>query len=143
MRRLLLLIPLLLPPAFAHDLELTAQPAGAAVLVRARYGASEPAAFVRISVYAPSAPKSEFQSGNADRNGVFSFVPDARGAWRVAADDEMGHRVETVVAVNETGAAASAAAAPVFWRGLAGASLILALTGLYYGWSARRARRGG
>jgi nickel transport protein len=42
-----------------------------------------------------------FQSGRTDRNGRFCFFPDAPGDWKVVVDDEMGHRLEVRVPVNE------------------------------------------
>ncbi len=68
------------------------------------YVSGEPMAYVKIKVFGPGDEKMEFQNGRADRQGVFAFVPDKPGPWRVEAQDEEGHKAvaETVVA-SETG----------------------------------------
>ncbi|MBK7926884.1 MAG: hypothetical protein IPJ98_05130 [Bryobacterales bacterium] len=128
-------------PGFAHELEATAALTPPAVVVRARYGGSEPVAFVKVQVLAPQGSPVEYQNGLTDRNGQFSFVPDGPGAWRVLVDDEEGHRRELTVSVPSPfeGAAANAAPAPDRWmRVLTGLSLMVGLTGFLYGWKSRR-----
>lgn len=126
---------------FAHGLEATATLTPPAVVVRARYGGSEPVAFVKVRVLAPQGSPVEYQNGLTDRNGQFSFVPDGPGAWRVLVDDEEGHRRELTVSVPSPfeGSAASAPPAPDRWlRVLTGLSLMVGLTGFLYGWKRRR-----
>jgi nickel transport protein len=58
------------------------------------YSTGEPMAFAKIKVYPPSgiAGNVEALVSISDRNGVFCFVPDEDGDWRVDAEDGMGHK---------------------------------------------------
>jgi nickel transport protein len=126
--------------AAAHDLEASVTLSAPAVIVRASYGGSDPVAFAKVQVFAPS-NSNEYQTGVTDRRGYFSFVPDDGGTWKVVVDDEEGHRREVVVEVPRelpAGAVAGSGGASRVERGLLGLALIFGLTGFWYGWKARR-----
>ena len=87
------------PVALAHDLDVRTQLAAPAVIARASYAGTEPAAFAKVLVYSPASAQTPYQSGNADKHGTFSFVPDTAGRWRISVDDEMGHVSNATVEV--------------------------------------------
>jgi nickel transport protein len=135
------LVLLLMPGLVAHELEATASFAPPAVVIRAAYGGSEPLAFAKVQVFAPSSPSQEFQTGVTDRRGYFSFLPDGPGAWRVVVDDEEGHRREVPVTVPQRFPANSGAgfySTSRLERALLGLALIFGATGFLYGFKARR-----
>lgn len=136
-----ILLVLLLPISMSgHELETTMTLAPPAVVVRAKYGGSDPVAFAKVQVLSPGPSRSEYQNGLTDRNGRFSFVPDGPGAWLVVVDDEEGHRREITVEVPSpfSEGAPTVAVAPERWmRVLTGLSLLAGLTGLLYGWKSR------
>lgn len=134
MKRLWLLFPAAL---FAHDLQVSWQRSGAAVIVENRYAGSEAAAYAAVEVFSPADAKQEFQNGRTDALGRFSFVPDREGEWRYVVDDEIGHRVEVKIPVGEASFQSSGVRSP--WLTLAaGLGVIAGLTGVLYGWKARR-----
>ena len=127
--------------AFAHELSVTTRVAGPSVILCATYAGSDPVPFAKVQVYAPTAlPAKEFQAANTDRRGCFSFVPDGVGLWRVIVDDELGHRREVSVDIT------ALASQPVesqgnpsrIERALLGISLLIGLTGFWYGYQANR-----
>ncbi len=130
-----------------------------AEVVRFFYIGGEPMAYATIKVFRPAGGKAgnqtEYQTGFADEEGRFAFVPNAPGNWRVEASDGMGHRAEAVVPRNVGGAdavpmsstpsgeGASAGNGVVMaWKAALGLSLILNLA-LLAQWAVRRARRDG
>lgn len=135
--RLLALIVMGGLAAPAHDLVLTAERTGSAIVVRAAYAGTEACPFAGIEVYSPAGPKVEHQNGRTDRTGRFAFLPDQPGTWRVVVDDELGHRVELQVPVTEGGNLPLNGTQPVWQKALTGAALILGLTGAWYGWQRR------
>jgi nickel transport protein len=134
MRRLWLLIPATLA---AHDLQVTWQRSGSAVIVENRYAGTEAAAYAAVEVFSPGDAKQEFQNGRTDALGRFSFVPDREGDWKYVVDDEIGHRVETTIPVGDASFRSSSVRSP--WLTLlAGLGVIVGVTGVLYGWKARR-----
>ena len=134
MRGLLLLIPATLA---AHDLQVTFQRSGSAVIVENRYAGTEAAAYAAVEVFSPNGATQEFQNGRTDALGRFSFVPDRDGEWRYVVDDEIGHRVEMKIPVGDASFQSSGVRSP--WLTLlAGLGIIVGVTGGLYGWKARR-----
>ncbi len=135
---LLLLLPALLA---AHDLTSTVTLAAPAVIVRSVYGGSEPVAFAKVEVFAPGTGSTQHQAGSTDRRGVFSFVPDVPGVWRVVVDDEEGHRAESSVEVPadfSAGAVTVGAQPSRVERAMLGVALIIGATGFLYGFKSRK-----
>jgi nickel transport protein len=127
--------------AFAHELDVAVQLSAPAAILRATYANSDPAPFAKIQVFTPA--KQEFQAGNTDRRGYFSFIPEGPGEWHVIVDDEMGHRKDVAVTVPArfTGASSTAAANPDagnrLERTLLGIALLIGATGFWYGFKSR------
>jgi nickel transport protein len=131
-------ILLLALAAGAHELELEIAPGSPAVVVRAKYGGTEPVPFAKVQVFAPGGTR-EFQTGRTDQQGRFVFAPAEAGAWRVVVDDELGHRVERTVDVSAGSAGVPVRGAASRWeRLLAGLGLLAGAAGFGYGWSSRR-----
>ena len=120
------------PMLAAHGLGVGVEIADQTVIVRSRYAdGAVPDADVRV--YAPGEPDDRpFQSGRTDRGGVFSFVPNAAGAWRVFVDDGMGHYNEVEVTVGAAAPLDSEPFSPPLLR-LAAAAVALAAGGFYLG----------
>lgn len=71
-----------------------------AMAIRFSYAGGEPMSYVEAKVFGPqSSPDVEFQNGRTDARGVFAFVPDRPGAWRVEAWDVLGHKGSITVAI--------------------------------------------
>jgi nickel transport protein len=89
---------LLFPMAlFGHGVEVSEKTGGdrdAVRVIRFGYTTGEAMSYARVFVYPPSSPTGEILQGTTDRNGVFCFLPDERGEWRLVAEDGMGHRGE-------------------------------------------------
>ena len=83
---------------YAHGVRSIVDQGG--IVVIAQYDNGEPMSYARVEISAPGA-RLTFQSGGTDRNGRFCFFPDTPGDWKVVVDDEMGHRLEVIVPVNE------------------------------------------
>lgn len=134
----------LAPGAAAHDLAIRTELAPPAVVARALYGESEPAAFVKVTIHGPGAAAKVHQTGHADAQGFFCFRPAGPGEWRITVDDEMGHVQQATVKVPEP--FLPAVTPPVvetgpsrLTRAAAGLSLLVGLAGFWYGYRARRA----
>ena len=132
--------------ASAHALRAAEIPQGQAVVMQFAYSTGEVPAYANVEVYGPADTGMEFQNGRTDAQGLFAFVPNAPGQWRVIMADNMGHRVvhETTVAENG-GAAPTADAATDAWgrfatplRALLGVSLLLNLGTMSVLWRQRR-----
>lgn len=138
---------LCLPFAFAawgsaHELEIEIQLAPPAVVAKASYGGTEAVPFAAVQVTPPEG-KDPWPASKTDRRGYFSFVPDRAGTWKIAVDDEMGHRAESAFVIPERfseSRTVQSAGASRGERALTGIALMLGLTGILYGW---RARKGG
>ena len=134
----------LLPsPLFAHGVKGTVKEGG--LVVTAQYDTGEAMSYARVKILAPGA-KLTFQSGRTDRNGRFCFFPDAPGDWKVVVDDEMGHRLEVIVPVNEAkelktdkqagGSAESSLSR--YEKALMGLSIIFGISGIFFWWKGKR-----
>ena len=92
---IILMLPALL---YAHGVEGTVQSGG--LVVTAQYDTGEAMSYAKVTILAPGT-KLSFQSGRTDRNGRFCFFPDTAGEWLVVVDDEIGHRLEVDIPVDE------------------------------------------
>lgn len=122
----------------AHDLQVTWQPSGQAIIVRSAYAGTESCVFASVQIFSPSNSKTEFQNARTDANGMFSFIPHQPGQWRIIIDDEIGHRVEKTIEWTGGPSATPGGAQPTWQKMITGVALIIGLTGFLYGWKARR-----
>ena len=86
-----------------------------AVGVEVRYDDTKPMRYSEAKVFSPLDKETEFQQGFTDRNGRFTFFPDATGIWRVVVDDGMGHVVSEDIEIKE-GLKLASESAPRFTR---------------------------
>lgn len=84
---------------YSHGVASKVDPGG--IAVKAEYSTGEPMSYAKVKIDAPGGEHT-FQSGRTDRNGRFCFFPDVQGEWKMIVDDEMGHRLEVKVPVDET-----------------------------------------
>jgi nickel transport protein len=145
-KRMILIVTLafLLPsPLFAHGVKGTVKVGG--LVINAQYDTGEAMSYARVKISAPGA-KLTFQSGRTDRNGRFCFFPDTPGDWKVVVDDEMGHRLEVTVPVNEhlvreedtQSAKARQSALSRYEKALMGISIIFGLSGFFFWWKGKK-----
>ena len=125
--------------AFAHGVEGKVGAGG--VVVAAHYDSGEPMSYAKVKIVAPKG-QLFFQSGRTDRNGRFCFVPDLAGNWKVVIDDEMGHRLEVKVPVDEKlvlqegwdNRGPQEVGTSTFGKAAMGVSIIFGLCGLFLWW---------
>jgi nickel transport protein len=97
-------------------------------------------AFAKIKMYPPSTMERNVESlvSITDRNGMFSFIPDEEGEWRVDIEDGMGHKGSiTVNAGTPTGGAEAASTGssgklPLSVSIILGLSLMLNIFALWF-----------
>jgi nickel transport protein len=92
-----------------------------------------------------------FQTGRADRNGLFLFLPDQPGDWKVIARDGMGHRLAVKPIIDEgmnpnktggqTDGAVDGGFLPRYEKAFMGLSLIFGISGVFFWWRCRRLYR--
>jgi nickel transport protein len=110
-------------------------------IVYFKYSTGEPVSFAKIKIFPPSTRDRNVESlvSITDRNGIFCFIPDEEGEWRVDMEDGMGHKgsipvnaaaVQDSVAGGETPAAG--AGAPLVFNIALGLSLLVNIFGVWY-----------
>lgn len=115
------------------------------IVVSAMYDTGESMDYARVTISAPDA-KLKFQSGRTDRNGRFCFFPDVSGNWKVVVDDEMGHRLEVNVPVDEAMVLRATHENVNSGRGfltryvkaVIGVSIIFGISGILFWWKGRK-----
>ncbi|WP_239060934.1 DUF4198 domain-containing protein [Desulfovibrio sp. JC022] len=73
-----------------------------AVTFKSGFSSGDPIAYGEVLIYAPENTEVEFQNGRTDKNGVFSFLPDRAGIWKVEVDGGLGHKLMFDVEVAES-----------------------------------------
>jgi len=131
---------------YAHGVQGSVENGG--LVVTAEYDTGEAMSYAKVAISAPET-KLTFQSGRTDRNGRFCFFPDIPGEWTVVIDDEMGHRLEVEVPVDE----ALALPAPQededagqgylnrYEKAVMGVSIIFGISGILFWWKGQRLYR--
>lgn len=74
---------------FAHEVNYQVKGAQG-VCVSFFFAGREPMDYAEIEVYAPE-EKIPFQKARTDRNGIFCFMPDKKGVWKVIAKGTTEH----------------------------------------------------
>lgn len=132
-------------PFFTHAHGVKGEVASGGIVVTAEYDTGEPMSYARAKILAPAA-KLTFQSGRTDRNGRFCFFPDIPGEWKVVVDDEMGHKLEVPVSVNEAKQlktdkkAEGLTNSPLsrYERAIMGICIIFGICGVFFWWRGKR-----
>jgi hypothetical protein len=124
-------------------------------VVSAPYSPTQTLVDASVSIYSPADPDNVWQTGRTDKNGNFALVPDAEGEWMIVIDDQKGHMKTTTVdfasdlPVNKTvteysgteSAELSDNRLSNIYKIIIGLSLIIGITGFFYGLKARQARK--
>ncbi|MDR2098259.1 MAG: DUF4198 domain-containing protein [Spirochaetaceae bacterium] len=107
-----------------------------------KYSTGEPASFAKIKIFPPSTAERNVESlvSITDRNGIFCFIPDEEGEWRVDMEDGMGHKGSIIVnaaavqteADGDSGVAETGGRAPLLFNILLGLSLLANIFGIWY-----------
>ncbi|MDR1363612.1 MAG: DUF4198 domain-containing protein [Spirochaetaceae bacterium] len=106
-----------------------------------KYSTGEPVSFAKIKIYPPSTRDKNVESlvSITDRNGIFCFVPDETGEWRVDMEDGMGHKgsisiaagLEDTVASAEDENKLAASRIPLIFNIVLGLSLLANIFGFW------------
>lgn len=139
---------------FCHELQVLINLRPPFVSVHSQYGENEFCSYADVSIFGPKSDITEFQTGNADANGNFSFLPDRPGVWTIKVDDGLGHAKRASVEVDDSffsdqqkGINSNAASGktdrfaekiPVYLKAVFGLSLIFGITGILYWIKAHR-----
>lgn len=75
-----------------------------AISFKSGFSSGEPIAYGEVLIYSPADSEVEYQNGRTDRNGVFTFLPDRAGIWKVEVDGGLGHKLMFDVTVSEPSA---------------------------------------
>jgi hypothetical protein len=126
------------------------------ITVNSYFSKTSPVSNAIVEIFAPG-EQQHFQTGRTDKAGNFSFLPVVSGEWIVTVDDQAGHRGRIIVTVpdgffshdenneivmenemHHTHIHEHEHGLPVFSRILTGLSLIFGITGIIYGFRARK-----
>ena len=141
-----LLITAFMLPQLLHAHGVTSKIDTGGIVVSAMYDTGESMDYARVTISAPGATLN-FQSGRTDRNGRFCFYPDVSGNWKVVVDDEMGHRLEVNVFVdqamgfqtNRENEKAEPGDLNRWQKAITGVSIIFGISGILFWWRGRKA----
>ena len=138
----------LLSPALLCAHGVTGKTGTGGIVVSAMYDTGEAMDYAKVTILAPDA-NLKFQSGRTDRNGRFCFFPDVSGDWKVVVDDEMGHRLEVHITVDEAMAfranPENTNARPGFLtqceKAVMGVSIIFGISGILFWWKGKKTKK--
>lgn len=102
--------------AWAHGVAYEMVETSPTVTFKAGFSSGDPIAYGQVLIYAPDNAEVEFQNGRTDKNGVFSFLPDSPGIWKVEVDGGLGHKLffdVTVADSNQSGLATQKEESPL------------------------------
>ena len=139
---------ILVTGGFRNGIEVEFTASTPVVMATCTHSEDEPVIGAECVLFTPAGENKEFQRGYTDTNGVFSFIPDVAGDWKLVVDDGHGHRKEATVNVTEaffneaTATPGTAkllrygsggfAALPLWMKAVWGLSLIFGMAGLFY-----------
>jgi nickel transport protein len=114
------------------------------------YSDNEPLSYAEVFVFGPQDLKVEYQNGRTDQKGRFSIYPTIQGAWRIEANDGMGHKEVAIIEVQQemidkatsenmqVMAIGNSNPPSIFLKAVTGLSLILNLFLIIYIWKNRK-----
>jgi nickel transport protein len=114
------------------------------------YSDNEPMSYAEVFVFGPQDLKTEYQNGRTDQKGRFSIYPTIQGAWRIEANDGMGHKEVAIIEVQQemidkatsdnmqVMAIGNSKPPSIFLKAITGLSLILNLFLIIYIWKTRK-----
>ena len=77
----------------AHGVSYEMVETSPAVSFKSAFSSGEPIAYGEVLIYSPSDSEVEYQNGRTDKHGVFTFLPDQPGTWKVEVDGGLGHKL--------------------------------------------------
>ncbi|WP_320169517.1 hypothetical protein [Maridesulfovibrio sp.] len=80
-------------PCHAHGVSYEIIDTTPAISFKSGFSSGEPIAYGEVTIYSPDDREVEFQNGRTDKNGVFSFMPDRPGVWKIEVLGGMGHKL--------------------------------------------------
>lgn len=86
--------------SWAHGVSYEMVETSPAVTFRSGFSSGEPIAYGEVLIYSPDDSEVEFQNGRTDKNGVFSFLPDRPGIWKIEVKGGLGHKLMFEVQVD-------------------------------------------
>lgn len=87
----------------AHGVSYEMIESSPAVTFKSGFSSGEPISYGEVLIYSPADREVEYQNGRTDRNGVFSFLPDRAGIWKVEVEGGLGHKLMFDVPVSAAG----------------------------------------
>jgi len=141
--------------ALAHGVTVDISIEGGVVIIGASYSPAQPLVAASVSIHSPAEPENEWQTGRTDKTGHFAFVPDARGEWSIVIDDQKGHMEKATVVFTpdlpeKSEITEETVTKPVDPAGnglntshkiVIGLSLLIGITGLFYGLKVRQEQK--
>jgi len=124
------------PRAF-HGIHVEVSARSGIHVARAYYEGGGPVVNGDVTIMPPGSEEA-WQTGRTDPSGRFAFFPDAPGTWIVQVDDGGGHRTRATFEVGAGGVTAGPEGESGLWRLLTGLGLMAGITGVAYGYTARR-----
>ncbi len=89
--------------SWAHGVSYEMVETSPAITFRSAFSSGEPIAYGEIMIYSPENSEVEYQNGRTDKNGVFSFLPDQKGIWKIEVNGGLGHKLMFDVEVSADG----------------------------------------
>jgi nickel transport protein len=91
---------LLLHPAVCCSHGVSGTVGSGGIVIKAEYSNGMPMSYAEIVISAPDT-KLPFVTGWTDRNGRFCFFPDINGLYHAAISDELGHKLEMGIPIDQ------------------------------------------
>jgi nickel transport protein len=70
------------------------------LIIKAEYDDGTVMSYAEVLIFSPDDKTIEYQNGRTDKNGIFAFVPDKPGNWRIKVNDGMGHGIVKEITVD-------------------------------------------
>lgn len=70
------------------------------IALQASYDSGQPIPHAKVLVYAPGKSESDHESAS-DGNGVFCFLPDKAGEWKIEMSDRLGHGIRVSLNIDK------------------------------------------
>lgn len=105
MEKLPVLLPFLLfltGTAPFHGLNVEVEEGAPSIIATCTYSGGIPVKCAEVTIFSPAEDETAFQNGHTDQRGIFAFVPDEDGTWKMIVDDGMGHREEVEIVITRS-----------------------------------------
>jgi len=129
-------------PLYAHGIKYSLNSGG--IVIHASFDNNQPAGRLFVAVFAPGS-SDKFQTGKTDLNGRFVFFPDRAGDWNAVVFDQMGHRLEIKIPVNEgmkVEKKMGEHSIPLYLKVVIGIAIIFGIFGCLLGWKGYKKGKG-